>query len=338
MKKILISIMAAMLVTISCIACTGAPATLEMDSTLPWYAYRTFVSEKSRYNVTKYFMKDVDDKIAVTEDSYLEYTLTQSEDEGKNILYTLTANFKIKYTDSEYLDDSFHNKTDTITSTAVFRRDNLAAVYTEKTVTLETDPSSSYSFTVDYTEGTAHFTSGETTKDLTFEKASYIDNEYLYYYIRAMKNLGNTFSANFTVVNWYDCFIGNNNNANWFQTLFGSNKKIKFKTTSMTARFYQTDNIKIENADFLAGFAAEGKDSAEQTLKCNTIQIMLSGTKTGSPLFASYASTPYETTDDDNLLSTKKILAEMHSFEYTTRGTLTYRIDYILNDFTQDFE
>ena len=338
MKKILISILAVMLVATSFIGCTGAAqTTLEMDSTLPWYAYRTFVSERSTYNVTKYFMRDVDDLVPVTEDSYLDYTLTQSEEDG-NVLYTLTADFKINYTSSEYLDDNFRGKTDTITSKAVFRRDNLTAVYTEKSAKLETAPDKSYSFTVNYTEGKAHYISGETTRDLTFKNASYIDNEYLYYYIRAMKNVGNTLTANFTVVNWYDCFIGNNSNDNWFQKLFGSSKKIKFKTTDMVARYYQVDNIKIENADFLSGFAAEGKDSEAQTLKCNTIQIMLNGTKTGSPLFASYAAVPYEVTEGNNLLSTKKILAEMHSFEYTTRGKLTYRIDYVLNDFNQDFE
>lgn len=323
MKKTIILLLTAICVSIFCIGCSPAiQSAPEIDEPLPWVAYvRTFVSETSSYKVTKYFMQDENNKFAVTdENSYLTYTLTQSTDETNTVLYTLKTEFSITYTNSEYISDDFRNKTDKITSEAVFRRDNLAAVYTKKEASLETAPSNSYSFTADYNECSATFTSGDANKTMKFAKGTYIDNEYLYFYVRAMKSVGSSMNQNFNVVNWYECFNSN-----------------KFASRGMTATYQNADAVTPGNEE-LGSYFVQTEGSSTKTISCLGIRIMLSGIKkTGGPLYVYYSTNPYETTDDGIVKSSKKVIAKMLNFEYTTSGIVNYSTEYILNDFTRRF-
>lgn len=322
MKKFITLLLTILCAAIICVGCAAAPQTQlseKFDKRKPWISHSTnFISETTSYKVTKNFVKDEDTKIAVNDDSsYLKYTITRSYDESGSTFYTLKTDFKIKYNDSEYIDLNFRNKTDAISSEAVFRGDNLAAVTTKKIVTLETSPQNSYSYEVDYNEGKANFTSNNENSILTFEKGTYYDNEYLYYIIRTFKTTDGAMSETFDIINWYECFLAG-----------------KVEKTPMVAAFYKSESVAVPD-NILTGFSGEGKDSQNKTIKCNTVQLRLNRVKTGAPIYLSYAATPYEETKDEVVYSSNKLLALIITFENTSRGTITFQTEYSLNDFEQ---
>lgn len=321
MKKILFLALTALMVAISCVGCAPEEVgTPDIDSPLPWFAYRNFESESVAYNVTKNFMIDENNLITVndTDNSFLTYTLTQHTDETNSTICTLETSFKIKYTNNEYISQEYHGKTDTITSTVVFRADNFSAISSAKTVSLESAPDKSYSYNVNYSQGIASFVVNSNQSQITFSKGNYVDNEFLYYYVRSMKNLGSTLNETFSVVNWYECYL-----------------KGEFFSTQMIASYYSVDSVKLGDSSLLSGFDAENKDTEANTVTCNLVQIWLNGTKKGAPLYAYYTKSPYQIEAGKQ---SKKLLAAVRTYENTLNGTVTYRTDFTLKSFDATFK
>lgn len=319
MKKIVIFI-SILLIGIFAVGCAPAQvAELKFDDALPWFAYRTFASETSKYKVAKLAHIDEETTEDVAKDSYLTYTLEAIKNENGERLYSLTADFSITYSDSEYIDESYRGKTDTIKSVAKFRSDNMSAVSTTKEVKLQTSPRNSYSFSVDYTEGSANYTDADgETKTLSFEKGLYYDNEYLLYLVRAFQNTGNSLDETFELVNWYECF-----------------KSGKFKSTSMVARYYNSEGVKL-SSDIIKNIS-DSKDDAENKATSYAIMISLSGTKTGAPIYGYYSAGAYNTSEGNVLRSSKKLLTKMITYEYTSKGEITYTTEYNLESFEPVF-
>ncbi|MBR2970675.1 MAG: hypothetical protein IKC48_02635 [Clostridia bacterium] len=315
MKKLILSILSLLLVAFACVGCTNntVPPT-KIDNPKPWFFHRNFKSETTTYNVAKYFMRGENDLVLVNDESasHLTYTLTLSDDAE---LATLTTDFRITYVASEYVDSSFHGKTDTITSTAVFYADTLYAVSTSKEVTLATDPSSSYSYSADYTSGKATITKNGTSTEISFNRGDYIDNEYLYYYVRAMENMGNTLNETFNVVNWYECYL-----------------KGEFFTASMIASYFSEASTELGSTDLIDGFDADTKDTEANMITCTGVQIFLNSQKQGAPLEAYYAKGAY--TVEEGKLPTRKLLARIMNYEYTLSGIINYTTEFKLKDFS----
>ena len=325
MKKILLLVLCALMMAISCVACTPEETSVpDIDSPLPWFAYRNFESESISYDVTKSFMIDENNLVTVndTANSFLTYTLTQSTDETNSTICTLETSFCIKYlSNNQYISQDYYGKRDTITSTVVFRADNLSTISSAKTVTLETAPNKSYSYEVDYSEGVASFVVNGAESQMTFSKGNYVDNEFLYYYVRSMKNVGSSLSETFSVVNWYECYLNG-----------------KFASSPMIASYYTSESVKLGDPSLLAGFNAENKDTEANTVMCDLVQIWLDGTQQegqGAPLYAYYTKSPYQI---ESGKQSKKLLAAVRTYENTISGTVTYRTDYTLKSFNATFK
>lgn len=317
MKKIIISVLSILLVAFVCVGCTNnsVPAP-ELDGQKPWVSSRRFKSETSTYKVAKYFMRGENDLVLVNDESQsnLTYTLTY-DDDGE--FATLTTDFRITYSNSEYIDSSYHGKTDTITSSAVFYADTLVAVSTQKEVALATDPDSSYSYTADYTNGNATVTKNGANTDFTFARGDYIDNEYLYYYVRALNKMGNTLNETFDVVNWYECYL-----------------RGEFFTASMIASYFSEASTELGGSGLINGFSSDSKDAEANMITCTGVQIFLNSQKQGAPLEAYYSKGTF--TVDENKIA-KKLLARIMNYEYTLDGIINYTTDFKLKEFNAEF-
>lgn len=322
MKKFLTIAISAIFAMLMCVGCsTETVTTPSIDDPLPWVAYRTFESETSTYKVTKSYMNDENNPTTVNdeENSFMTYSLTKYVDEQNNSLCKLETNFKIVYTNSDYLADNYKNKTDEITSVAVFRTDNLATVKSSKTVSLQSNPSASYSFEANYESGETTFVVNGNATTLSFSKGNYIDNEFLYYYVRSMKNLGDSLNESFAIVNWYECYL-----------------KGEFATTDMIASYYTAEGVILGNASLLDGFSSDSKDTETSTVKCNLIQILLADSnKQGSPLYVYFTQSPYSIESNK---TAKKLIAKVRTYENTTSGIVTFRTDYTLSGFSATFK
>ncbi|MBE5730347.1 MAG: hypothetical protein E7350_00150 [Clostridiales bacterium] len=317
MKKIIVSVLSLLLVAFVCIGCTSNTVTApEIDDPKPWFASRKFKSETSSYNVAKYFMRGENDLVLVNDesDSHLTHTLTLSEDSS---LLTLTTDFRITYSASEYVDSRYHGKTDTITSTAVFYPDTLYAVSTQKNVVLETEPSSSYSYSADYVGGTATITKNGANTEITFDRGNYIDNEYLYYYVRAMEKMGNSLNETFEVVNWYECYL-----------------RGEFFTASMVASYFGEASTELGASGLIDGFDADTKDTDANMITCTGVRIFLNSQKQGAPLEAYYSKGAFTVEEGK---TAKKLLSRIMNYEYTLDGIINYTSEYKLKDFKTEF-
>lgn len=314
MKKLSALILA--LLATCCIACTSnVQQEPPIESPHPWQCDSDFLSETCKYDVVKYFVGSDDMKYAVTENSYLEYKISAVK-EGVENCYSLDTHFVIHYVENDYNDLS--GCTDEIVSTAVFNRATLKAVRTTKEVKLETSPELSYKFEVDYAQGTAVYGSGDTHIEKTFPVTrSYIDNEYLYYYIRCFKGLSENFDMAFDVINWYSCF-----------------KRNSVATTAIRARFVGKENVAVPS-ELITHFGDDAKDTSDDAsnLISDTMLVCPTRTaKTGQPIRVSYASGAYVSGDAQSPMYNTKLISKMMVFEYTLPETLTYTTEYTLSD------
>ncbi len=324
----------------------AAPATnsvvLDDYRDLPWQSSRSFSSETSTYKVTDYVL-GADGKTAITDDdSYLKFTLTQSklntgtEDAPVEItVLNLKTDFMISYKGSTEKSE--------IHSESTFKRDGLYAISTVKEVVT---PSASYYFEADYDKGEAkyattkeQFQNGE-TRTLTFTPGNYIDNEIIYYYIRAMKGLtdtmasSSTFSQEFAVVNWFECF---NKYQSFHKGELVTSEMAVTSVKSLSSQDYW-ENVKVEDPDILLGFDDEFKLTENNELKSHYVAIMLTenGRTKGQPFYAYYAQGAYKGGEN---IRCRNILTKMVT--YYSRGEdlqkeppeFNNAIEFVLSDF-----
>lgn len=331
MKKLFTIIIACLSVAIICCGCAGNTPQTNFDKPFPWIAHfieSEFKSETVTYKVVKYRLEgdDADNpEIPVTEDSsYMTYTISQ---DTENWQFVLTMDLQIVYNaDSEYMPGTI----DTIHSEAIFRADTtLAAVSTHKEVNLGSAYENSYSYTVNYPEGKATFSNyldmptDTPTKELYFDgKHSYIDNEYMFYYVRAMSTVGSSLNATFDILDWYSCFMNN-----------------KVSTTPISARYQENVNVITDNENLSKYLEqteeeAETEEETKSGLKINsdTIRIMInsSDNKTGTPIYVSYTTAPFK----NNLEASYKVISKISNFESIKPRILTHRTDFTISDFT----
>lgn len=327
MKKLFTIIIACLSVAIICCGCAGNTPQTNFDKPFPWIAHfieSEFKSETVTYKVIKYHVDGVTDPgIPVTEeDSYMTYTITQ---DTENWQFKLTMDFQIVYKeDSAYLTGDFQKlsgATDTIHSESVFRADTLAAVSSYKEVNLESAFENSYSYTVNYTEGKATFSNyldmptAKPTKELYFDgKHSYIDNEYMFYYVRAIREVGPSLSATFDIIDWYACFMND-----------------KVSTTPIAARYQENVNVKTDNKDLSKYLEQTEESEDELKLNSDTVRIMINSSenKTGTPIYVSYTTAPFK----NNLEASYKVISQIRTFDSTKPRIVTHQTDYIISDF-----
>lgn len=318
MKKILLclTLTALLAVLTACGGTTISYPAVDAPSELPWRSTaRSKNDEYAVYDVTKYYGGD-NQKPLTTSDSKLSFHINLSANENSDLLCTLTYNLKMVYNDDE-LNGENKGKTDIIKAKAVFRADDLTAVYTEKQAILETDPSLNYSFVADYALGKA--TMGD--KEISIPKGIYYDNEYMYYYVRAFRSIGSGTNETLHVVNWYECFLA------------GELRTYDLTSASVAKSAEMPDNIKsMYDND---GIDEDGK------IKCTVVQLNLTakkGSGTGSPIVLAYAESP--ATSTNNSLSIKstflKALLRIETVEYTMNGNVKAATEYTLTDISID--
>lgn len=289
----------------------------ELDSPVPWFALAGFKSEQTKYKATMYYSNDPEKP--VTEDgSYLEFMLTESE-ENNDTVCTLTTTMSITYKDNcDLIPEAYWGKTDTVTSTSKFRKKTFAAIEAHKEVKNQTAPELDYSFDADYNEGVAHYTDGKGERTINFTKGNYIDNEYVFFYVRSLKSTGTpSGTATFNLVNWYECFKERNN---------------KFFTLPMaTATSQNPLDVKIGSGFPIENF--EQKNTESSAIPCYATLISLNRTQTGQPIETYYASTVYNVGESPIIKQTRKMLAKIVTHEYNTKGEYTYTLEYVLENF-----
>lgn len=343
MKKISAFILSILIIVmlVSCAPTVEAKIELDHYLELPWQSSRSFSSETIRYNVVDYALYG-EEKIAIsTDDSYLQFTLTQNklntgteQNPVEITVLTLITDYVISYESGE---------TNSVHSEATFKRDGLFAVSTKKELV---STNGSYYFEADYLKGEARyaenkesFLNGE-TKVLTFNTGNYIDNEYIYYYIRAMKNLTNalesssTFNQSFSVVNWYECF----NNYNSFKNnVLEASDMVVTSVKSPTSKDYW-ENIKVDDSDFVLGFDEEYRLLENNEVKCHYTAIMRTenGQAMGQPFYAYYTQGAYKDAQGN---ASKKIIAKMVTY-YSNKDDIKKEppeynnvIEFVLSDF-----
>lgn len=317
MKKILLCIsLSVILVALS--ACGGGTIsypTVDTPAELPWRATaKSANDEYTVYDVTKYYGGDLK-KPLTTSDSLLSFHVSVAVNETSDLMCTLDTTLKMVYNDDE-LNGANKGKTDVITSKAIFRADDLTAVYTQKTANLQTTPSLNYSFEADYAAGKA--TMGE--KEISIPKGTYYDNEYLYYYVRALKSLGENMNETLHIVNWYESFLAN-----------------ELKTYSLTTSSAPNS---VEMSDFIAGLY-DGDNVSDGKIKCTVVQLNVAakkGSGTGSPLTFAYAIGNASTQNNSlNIKSTfRKALLRFETVEYFMNGNVKAATEYTLKSISID--
>ncbi len=207
MKKIF-TLALCFFITMFTVGCTfNTTVNLVMDGTQPW-AFSTGY-EQCVYKVTK---KDAKGTILgegiLTNTAWLHHN-SNTPDEIANTsedgIFT-TVQSEFSFTPS----DSVSSVTDTIISTATFLTESCAAIKSEKTVTIGSNPNLSYKFVADYENKKVDYYmngSSEITKTLPVPASEKIilDNESLYYVTRAF-NPENEKEGNFLLTNLYDCY------------------------------------------------------------------------------------------------------------------------------------
>ncbi len=317
MKKISAFFLSILLVAM--LAGCGAPVEqkIELDHylELPWQSSRSFSCETVKYKVTDYALNGDGKSALTTDDSYLQFTLTQSklntgteENPVELTVLTLLTDYVITYKDG---------KSSSVHSEATFKRDGLNAIFTKKELT---SPDGGYYFEADYNKGEAKYAENKesflsgNTKVLTFDTGNYIDNEYIYYYIRAFKNLTNameassTFSQSFKVVNWYECF-------NTYDS-FNKNKLVTYDMAATSVKSIASkdywENVKVEDPDFTLGFDDEYRLLENNEVKCHYTAIMRTqnGQTMGQPFYAYYTQGAYKANNN----TSKKVIAKMVTY------------------------
>lgn len=309
------------LLTALCVGCASTPAKVNIAKA-PWDGnYRYLRAEHCEYDVTKY----VGDRTESVASGKMTYDISK-----QGSYYTLVMDFYITYGDSDSLEEAYKGVTDRINSTSKFRTDDLTAVSTEKNVVLQSYPENSYSYVIDYENNTSLYTDYDgKEKTLKFGKGEYFDNEYMFYYVRSLQKLSDSFTETINIVNWYDCF-----NAG------------KFKATSMIVNCSnRSEAVKLDD-DLFAGFVANedntGKDDENKTVSCYDVSISINGIKTGPELHAMFSkcgfATPYVANGEDGVNTTKLVPVKYVTRETISSGYTTFYTDYVLSDFSCTIE
>lgn len=327
MKKLLHIIPLIAVIMAMLVACTPTVTSQAKVGNKPWQAHRDFKSEKCTYKVTK-SVGDGTENVSI--DGILTYELSKiSESECM-----LTMDFFITYGNSDLLDENFRNKTDTIHSEATFKASNLTAVHTVKRADIKSDPSLSYSYEVDYVNADennklgASFTDANgNVKQLKFDKGEYFDNDYLYYYVRALEKVSSSFSENINIINWYDSFL--------------ANKPVIYPLIARCSSTFE--NVKIENSTLFDRFIdAENEttiDKKNQLVGCLDVIILINGIKTGPELRVAYSRSNFKVDypDDQKPSYAKLIPVKYKTRETISSGYTTFITEYNLVDYAITF-
>lgn len=321
MKKFFIAILAVATAALMLVGCAPTTVPQAEIGTLPWVASRNFKAETCTYKVTKYVGDGTE---AVSTDGQLVYDVRVISDPQSeyNSCYQLTMDFHLTYGNSEFVDANFRGKTDRMHSEAIFRRDTLSAVYVKKTAENMSDPSLSYSYEVDYTHPdendklTATFNSNGETKTLKFNRGEYFDNDYMYYYVRALKKMGGSLSENINIVNWYDCFVANKFSVYPLIVSCSNNLEAVKTDPSLIDNFVSTEDGNI--------------DKQENLVNCYNVSIIISGIKTGPELLVAFSTCDYELDGD----RTKFVPLKYKTRETISSGYTTFYTESILSSYS----
>ncbi|MBR6773205.1 MAG: hypothetical protein IKM16_00920 [Clostridia bacterium] len=208
MKRI-ITLILTLLLVFCATACEATISSANPTYPAPWCINQTEDSvntayEKSVYAITK------TDKFAnkIIAEGSLTFELKPA---GKveNVAYsTLTMDMSITY--NEFASEVDRGKTDTITSSVTFTSAALTATKSSRTVTIadrEGMDNPSYTLENDYKEGYSKLTMGEFEHTISLKGHSFvgiIDNELLYFYVRAYPSLNNGLMGYFKMADFFD--------------------------------------------------------------------------------------------------------------------------------------
>jgi hypothetical protein len=208
MKKIVTLILTTLLV-FCLVACEATISSAPPSYPAPWCINQTEESvntayEKSVYEITK--TNKFTNKIIA--EGTLTYELKPA---GKvdNVAYSI-LNMDMSITYNEFAEEVDRGKTDTVTSSVTFTSAALSAIKSSRTVTIadrEGVANPSYTLVNDYKEGYSKLTMGEFEHTISLKGHSFvgiIDNELLYFYVRAYPGLKNGLMAYFKMADFFD--------------------------------------------------------------------------------------------------------------------------------------
>lgn len=317
MKKILSFFIAAALL-FSVTACGQAPVTIELDTIKPWETETMY--EKATYKIERFRMVRQGKETVRDGDPIAEGEVVMEIKEGtaaadENAVMEIKTTYTVTYEDSERA-GADRGLTDTITSTATFRKTGLAPVRSERTAVIakrEGRDDLSYHVTADYTKSEAVMDWNERTDNLTMKLSGTIfDNEQLYYVTRAFKSLAPSSSVSFTLLNLHDSFL------NGFQTYPMSVSCAEEKET-----------LYID--DWATKFGLESDGNGHAKVECMKATIGKTGTLPGPAQTVYYANQAFKI-DDRN--STAKVIVHILLREYDMNAVESFNTGYTLTGYT----
>lgn len=270
---------------------------------------------------------DVVNKINSEKGTALTTTLNHNALIAAEKQYTaLYMSFRMKFTNSENLTLPYRNQTENITSVAVFDKFSLQPVYSLKIASVieaELD-NLSYIVETDYTgatlgeEKSVYIDKNGNKKiyPLSISDPQFVDNDYLFYAVRAFTAVRNKGAAYFKVSNpIHDVLLDN-----------------KPTTHSMAAAYYDEKTDFIVNKDIYSLFCeipAEKENDQTFALPVIPMSISLDTKKAGPPTTVYYSANPVRTVD--GLIALTNVPVKIRRIEYdyvslTRRFTQSYNM------------
>ncbi|MBO5224327.1 MAG: hypothetical protein J6C23_07440 [Clostridia bacterium] len=314
MKKFL-TLALCLLIALCSVGCTFTPTSnLTMDGTQPWAIYSGY--ERCEYKVTK---KSADGTIlgeGVLVNTVLIHTEANKPEETNTDSAELGIFTTIKSEFSFTTADTLTPITDYITSSSTFLTSSCAAIKSEKTVTLNSNPDLSYRFVADYEHKKVEYyakNSSEITKTLTVPDSEKVifDNEALYCITRAF-NPQEEKEGNFLLTNLYDCYL--------------DNRISSYSVYFRAADTYATQELFNEsNRTLTWNLLTQNSDIVDNKIECYLAKINRNRSNmSGSPIEMWFTKTPFKG-------GKKRVMVKMRSTILTIPSAhVDYTTDYDL--------
>ena len=201
--------------------------------------------------------------------------------------------------------------TDTIVSSATILNSSCATIKSSKTVNLASDPDLSYSFSADYeSRKVDYYTNGATSPTKTLEipssEKTVLDNEALYYVVRAFNPTEQT-EGNFLLTNLYDCYT-NDRIASY---------SVYYRASEV---LLSVDDFRIANSESASVFAQNGQIK-DNKIECYHAKINRNETNmSGAPVEMWFSKNPF-------VGGKKRVMVKMIT---TTRTIPDANVDYTI--------
>lgn len=311
MKKI-ITLVLCLFIAIFSVGCTFAPSVnLVMDGTQPWAVSNYY--EQCVYKVTKKNAKGVvvgEGKLTTTSRLHTDASDPIGTASDSGVFTTVDSVYTFTPT------DSLSVVTDTITSSSTFLTASCAAIKSEKTANISSNPDLSYRFVADYENKKVDYYmkgSSEITKTLTVPNSEKVifDNEALYYVTRAF-NPTEESEGNFLLTNLYDCYV--------------DNRISSYSVYYRSASSYATQELFCEsNRNQSWTLFSQNTAIVDNKVECFYVKINRNRSNmSGSPVEMWFAKTPFKG-------GKKRVMVKMRTTVLTIpNATTDYTIDYDL--------